>query len=127
MAIKNSPLDEIKKHQDAIAALKNDAVNALKAEKAGLEAQVRALASQISALTGRAPETAPRRKRSPSVPISIEQIVKEIKGGKTNNNQIAKALGCSPAKIKVVVAKEGKAAGLSSSGERSKFAYSLKK
>jgi hypothetical protein len=127
MANKTSPLDEIKKHQDAIASLKNDAVNALKSEKAALEAQVRALASQIASLTGRAVESAPRRKRSPSVPVSIDQILKEIKSGKTNNNQIAKALGCSPAKVKVVVAKEGKAAGITSSGQRSKFAYTLKK
>jgi DNA-binding NarL/FixJ family response regulator len=127
MANKSSPLDEIKKHQDAIAALKNDAVNALKAEKAALETQVRALANQIASITGRSVEKAPRRKRSPSVSVSIEQIVKEIKGGKTNNNQIAKALGCSPAKVKVVVANDGKAAGISSTGQRSKFAYSLKK
>ena len=39
---------------------------------------------------------------------------------------LAKATGASAAKIKPVVAKEGKKAGITSSGARSKFAYALK-
>ena len=123
---KLSALDEIKKHQDAIATLKSDAVSALKAEKASLESQLRSLDSQISALTGKPSEGATRRKRSPSVNVSIDDIVKHIKAGVVNNNQLAKATGASPAKIKAVVAKEGKKAGITSSGSRSKFAYALK-
>ena len=123
---KSSALDEIKKHQDAIATLKNDAVSALKAEKAALENQVRNLDAEISKLTGKFSDGPTRRKRSPSVPVSIDDIVKHIKSGVTNNNQLAKATGASAAKIKAVVAKEGKKAGITSSGSRSKFEYVLK-
>jgi hypothetical protein len=123
---KPSPLDEIKKHQDAIAALKNDAVSGLKAEKSALENQVRALDAQISALTGKAPGEKTRKPRSPSVPVSIDDIVKHIKSGVTNNNALAKATGASSAKIKAVVKADGKKAGITSSGARSKFAYALK-
>jgi phage shock protein A len=123
---KPSPLDEIKKHQDAITALKNDAVSALKAEKSALENQIRGLDAKISELTGKPSEGPTRRKRSPSVAVSIEDIVQHIKSGVTNNNALAKATGASAAKIKAVVAKEGKKAGITSSGARSKFAYSLK-
>jgi hypothetical protein len=124
---KPSPLDEIKKHQDAIASLKNDAVAALKSEKAALENQIRSVDAQITALTGKASDGPTRRKRSPSVDVSIDDIVKHIKSGLTNNNKLAKATGASAAKIKAVVAQDGKAAGITSSGQRSKFAYSLKK
>jgi hypothetical protein len=124
---KPSPLDEIKKHQDAIASLKSDAVSALKAEKAALENQIRSVDAQITSLTGKASDGPTRRKRSPSVNVSIDDIVKHIKGGVTNNNKLAKATGASAAKIKAVIAKEGKAAGITSSGQRSKFSYALKK
>jgi len=124
---KTSALDEIKKHQDAIEALKSDAVNTLKAEKAALENQIRSIDAEIGSLTGKAVEAPTRRKRSPSVAITIDDIIKHIKAGVTNNNQLAKVTGASAAKIKAVVAKEGKAAGITSSGERSKFAYTLKK
>lgn len=124
---KPSPLDEIKKHQDAIASLKSDAVTALKAEKSALENQIRSVDAQISALTGKAVEGPTRRKRSPSVNVSIDEIVKHIKAGVTNNNKLAKATGASAAKIKAVIAKEGKSAGITSTGQRSKFAYALKK
>jgi hypothetical protein len=124
---KSSALDEIKKHHEAIAALTADAVATLKGEKKALEEQVRALDAEISKLTGGSVSGGKTRKpRSPSVAVSIDDIVKHIKSGVTNNNALAKATGASAAKIKAVVAKEGKKAGITSSGARSKFAYALK-
>jgi hypothetical protein len=122
-----SPLDQIKKHQESIAALKADAVAALKSEKAALESQIRGIDSQVASLTGNPVGAEKTRKpRSPSVDVSIEDIVTHIKAGVKNNNALAKATGASPAKIKAVVAKEGKKAGITSSGSRSKFEYGLK-
>jgi hypothetical protein len=125
---KSSALDEIKKHHEAIAALTADAVATLKGEKKALEEQVRALDAEISKLTGGfgVGNGKTRKPRSPSVSVSIDDIVKHIKSGVTNNNALAKATGASSAKIKAVVAKEGKKAGITSSGSRSKFAYALK-
>ena len=62
----STALDEIKKHEASIAALKSDAIAALKAERATLEKQAQAIAAQIAQLTGRAPETT-RRKRGSAV------------------------------------------------------------
>ena len=123
------PLEEIKKHQEAIAALTNEAVSALKEKRKALLAEVAEVDAQLEKLTGSSASVAPkaRKPRSPSVDVSIEQVVKAIKDGKTNNAQISKALGCSPAKVKAVVSDSGKAAGITSSGERASFAYSLKK
>ena len=62
-----SAFDEIKKHEASIAALKTDAISALKAERAALEKQAQAIASLIAQLTGRAPEAPSRRNRRPLV------------------------------------------------------------
>ena len=124
---KSSPLDEIKKHQESIAALTSEAVASLKAEKAALENQVRGIDREIASLTGtEVGNGKTRRTRSPSVKVSIDEIVKHIKAGVTNNNALAKATGASAARIKGVVKSEGKKAGITSSGTRSKFAYALK-
>jgi len=123
------PLEEIKKHQEAIAALTNEAVSALKEKRKELLAEVASVESQLAELTGGVESGGKkaRKPRSPSVDVSIEQVVKAIKDGKTNNAQISKALGCSPAKVKAVVSDSGKAAGITSTGERASFAYALKK
>lgn len=128
MATNKNPLDEIKKHEEAIAALKNDAVAALKDKRRALQSELTGIEAEISKLTGAAPgEVKTRKSRSPSVAITIEQVVKAIKDGATNNVRIAQALGCSAAKVKATVAHGGKAAGITSTGERASFAYSLKK
>ena len=123
------PLDEIKKHEEAIAALKGEAVNALREKRKALQAELAAVEADIQKLNGT--ETSggkkTRKTRSPSVDITIDQVVKEIKAGKTNNAQISRSLGCSPAKVKTAVAQDGKAAGITSTGERASFAYQVKK
>ena len=122
------PLEEIKKHEEAIAALKGEAVNALREKRKALQAQLDAVEADIQKLTGT--ETSggkkTRKPRTPSVDITIEQVVKEIKAGKTNNAQISKSLGCSPAKVKAAVAESGKKAGIASAGQRASFVYILK-
>lgn len=72
------------------------------------------------------PESDGRRKRAASVPITIEQVVKQIKGGKTNAPRIAEALGCAASKVRSVIDKEGKAAGIGHSGKKAAFAYHIK-
>ena len=128
MATKD-PLEEIKKHEEAIAALKGEAVNALREKRKALQADLAAVEADIQKLTGGTDSGGKktRKPRSPSVDVTIEQVVKEIKAGKTNNAQISKSLGCSPAKVKAIVAQSGKAAGISSTGERASFTYQLKK
>jgi hypothetical protein len=126
MAIKD-PFEEIKKHQEAIAALKDEAVSGLKDKRKALLAEIASVEAEIEKLTGAAPTEKTRRRRSPSVAITIEQVVKEIKAGRTNNVQISKALGCSAARVKAVVAQSGKSAGVTSTGERASFVYHVKK
>lgn len=52
MATKN-PLEEIKKHQEAIAALKEEAIQALENEKNTLNLQLRSVERQIAELRGK--------------------------------------------------------------------------
>ena len=73
----------------------------------------------------KADTTAPKVARGKRTSITIDQVVAAIRSGKTNNKSIAASLGCSAATVKNTVTKEGKKAGIKSSGDRRSFAYSV--
>ena len=83
------------------------------------------LQGQIAKLSGEvAPEKVSGRK--PRTSVSVEQVVAAIKGGATNYRTIAAKLGSSAATVAKKIKTEGKAAGITSTGQKAAFKLSAK-
>jgi hypothetical protein len=57
--------------------------------------------------------------------ITIDDVVATLKSGPKNYREVASELGCSTANVRAKVQKEGKAAGIGSTGERASFKLML--
>ncbi len=83
------------------------------------------LQSQIEKMTSEpAPAKAIGRKARTSV--TIAQVVEAIKGGATNYRSVAAKLGSSSATVAKKIKAEGKAAGISSTGQKASFKLIVK-
>jgi hypothetical protein len=117
--------EQIEDLQRQIEQLKHRAILELKVKLAEALALVVDLQGQIAKLTGEvAPEKVSGRK--PRTSVSIEQVVAAIKGGATNYRTIAAKLGSSAATVAKKIKTEGKAAGITSSGQKASFKLSVK-
>jgi hypothetical protein len=118
--------EQIEDLQRQIEQLKHRAVLELKVKLAEARANVVDLQAQIAKLTGEsAPEKTPSG-RKPRTSVTIQQVVEAIKGGATNYRTIANKLGTSAATVAKKIKAEGKAAKITSSGQKASFKLSVK-
>lgn len=116
----SSANDQIEDLQRQIEQLKHRAALELKVKLAEAKALVVDLQAQLQKLSGEAaPEKPTTRKTRTSV--TIDQVVAAIKGGATNYRTIAAQLGTSAATVTKKVKAEGKAAGITSVGQKASF------
>ena len=118
--------EQIEDLQRQIEQLKHRAVLELKVKLAEARALVVDLQGQIAKLTG---EVAPEKVssgRKPRTSVTVEQVAAAIKGGATNYRTIASKLGSSAATVAKKIKTEGKAAGITSSGQKASFKLSVK-
>ena len=117
--------EQIEELQRQIAQLRHRAVLELKVKLAEARALVVDLQNQIEKLSGEAGQEKPAvRKARKSV--TIQDVAEAIKGGATNYRAIALRLGTSTATVAKKVKEEGKAAGISSSGQKASFKLLVK-
>ena len=117
--------EQIEDLQRQIEQLKHRAILELKVKLAEARASVVDLQSQIAKMTGEvAPEKTTTRKARTSV--TIQQVVDAIKSGNTNYRTVANKLGTSPATVAKKIKTEGKAAGISSIGQKASFKLVVK-
>lgn len=123
-----SSLEKIKQHQESIVALKGQAVTELQERRKVAARNLQIIDEQIAELTGVAPKSATaKRARRASVKVGILQVAEAIRTGRTNNRTIAAVLNTTPAQVKKTIARDGKKAGIKSTGNRGTFAYILAK
>lgn len=117
--------EQIETLQRQIEQLKHRAILELKVKLAEARALVVDLQSQIAKMTG---ETAPEKPagRKPRTSVTIQQVVDAIRTGATNHRAIANKLGTSPATVAKKIQAEGKAAGISSVGQKASFKLLVK-
>lgn len=117
--------EQIEDLQRQIEQLKHRAILELKVKLAEARALVVDLQAQIDKLSGESGAKAPAAPR-PRAHITIEQIVDAIKGGATNYRAIANKLGASAATVTKKIKEEGKAAKISSMGQKASFKLIVK-
>lgn len=117
--------EQIEDLQRQIEQLKHRAVLELKVKLAEARALVVDLQAQIDKISGETAveKTATRKGRTH---VSIAQIVDAIKGGATNYRSVASKLGTSTATIAKKIKTEGKASGISSTGQKASFKLVVK-
>lgn len=117
--------EQIEDLQRQIEQLRHRAVLELKVKLAEARAHVVDLQNQIAKLTG---EAAAEKSagRKPRTSVTIQQVVAAIKGGATNYRAIAAKLGTTAATVAKKIKEEGKAAGVTSSGQKAAFKLSVK-
>lgn len=115
--------EQIEDLQRQIEQLKHRAILELKVKLAEARALVVELQSQIEKFSG---EVAPEKTRKARISVTIAQVVDAIKGGATNYRAIATKLGTSAATVAKKIKTEGKAAGISSTGQKAAFALRVK-
>jgi len=71
-------------------------------------------------------EVAPGKTRKARTSVTIQQVVEAINGGATNYRAIANKLGTSAATVAKKIKTEGKAAGISSVGQKAAFKLCVK-
>jgi len=117
--------EQIENLQRQIEHLKHRAILELKVKLAEARASVVDLQNQIAKMTGEiVPEKPAGRKSRTSV--TIQQVVEAIKGGATNYRTVATKLGTSPATVAKKIKTDGKAAGVSSVGQKASFRLLVK-
>ncbi|MEI8233102.1 MAG: hypothetical protein WCH57_00275 [Verrucomicrobiota bacterium] len=117
--------EQIETLQRQIEQLRHRAILELKVKLAEARALVVDLQSQIEKMTSEpAPAKAIGRKARTSV--TIAQVVEAIKGGATNYRSVAAKLGSSSATVAKKIKAEGKAAGISSTGQKASFKLIVK-
>ncbi len=125
-SINNPPgaTEQIEDLQRQIEQLKHRAILELKVKLAEARALVVELQSQIEKVSGEVATQKPTRKARTSV--TIGQVVEAIKGGATNYRAIANKLGSSAATVAKKIKTEGKAAGITSTGQKAAFTLRVK-
>ncbi|XHR29364.1 MAG: hypothetical protein ACFUZC_02140 [Chthoniobacteraceae bacterium] len=124
-ATSSNATDQIEDLQRQIEQLKHRAVLELKVKLADAKALVVDLQAQIEKISGEVGEK-PATGRRHRTRVTIAQIVDAIKGGATNYRTVAAKLGASPASIANKIKDEGKAAGISSTGQKASFKLVVK-
>ena len=115
--------EQIEDLQRQIEQLKHRAILELKVKLAEARALVVELQGQIEKVTGEVVSEKPRKARTS---VTIQQVVEAIKGGATNYRAIANKLGSSAATVAKKIKTEGKAAGISSTGQKASFTLRVK-
>jgi hypothetical protein len=113
-----------------LAALQDEAAGELLVTIRAKRAELATLESQYAELTGKslsAPIAPKRASSGTRTRITIEQVKEAIKGGATNYKKIAAVLGASPANVAAKIKAEGKAAGITSEGQKAAFKLLIKK
>ena len=123
MSTNLSASEQIEQLQQQIEQLKHRSVLELRVKLAVAKGVVIDLENQISKLAGNVPVKATERKSRTS--ITIVDVVGAIKGGATNYKSVASKLGCSPATVTNKIKAEGKAAGITSTGQKASFTLSV--
>jgi len=117
--------EQIENLQRQIEHLKHRAILELKVKLAEARASVVDLQNQIAKMTGEiVPEKSAGRKARTSV--TIQQVVEAIKSGATNYRTVATKLGTSPATVAKKIKTDGKAAGVTSVGQKASFRLLVK-
>ena len=122
-SISSGATEQIEDLQRQIEQLKHRAVLELKVKLAEARALVVELQSQIEKMSGEAPSAKTRKARTS---VTIQQVAEAIKGGATNYSAIANKLGTSAATVAKKIKTEGKAAGISSVGQKASFKLRVK-
>lgn len=117
--------EQIEDLQRQIQQLKHRAILELKVKLAEARALVVDLQAQIAKLAGEVVEEKPAGRKS-RTSVTIQQVVDAIKGGATNYRTVANKLGASPATVAKKIKAEGKAAGVSSVGQKASFKLVVK-
>jgi len=118
--------EQIEDLQRQIEQLKHRAILELKVKLAEARALVVDLQSQIEKVSGEVVPAKPAGTRKPRTSVTIQQVVEAIKGGATNYRAVANKLGTSAATVAKKIKTEGKAAGISSTGEKAAFTLRVK-
>ena len=118
--------EQIEDLQRQIEQLKHRAVLELKVKLAEARALVVNLQAQIEKVSGEAAAGKPAGMRKPRTSVTIQQVVEAIKGGATNYRAVANKLGTSAATVANKIKAEGKASGISSTGEKAAFKLRVK-
>jgi predicted transcriptional regulator len=119
-----SASEQIEQLQQQIEQLKHRSLLELKVKLAEARGAVSDLESQIEKITGTSPAKTGVRKSRTS--ITIDDVVRAIKGGASNYKNVADVLGCSAATVTNKIKAEGKAAGIASSGQKASFKLTAK-
>ena len=117
--------EQIEDLQRQIEQLKHRAILELKVKLAEARALVVELQSQMDKMTGEAASEKPST-RKPRTSVTIQQVVEAIKGGAVNYRAVANKLGTSAATVAKKIKEEGKAAGISSTGQKASFRLKVK-
>jgi len=115
--------EQIEDLQRQIEQLKHRAVLELKVKLAEARALVVDLQNQIEKVSG---EVVPGKTRKARTSVTIQQIADAIKDGATNYRAVANKLGTSAATVANKIKAEGKAAGISSIGQKAAFKLRVK-
>ena len=118
--------EQIEDLQRQIEQLKHRAILELKVKLAEARALVVDLQSQIEKVSGEAVPTRLAGTRKPRTSVTIQQVVDAINGGATNYRAVANKLGTSAATVAKKIKTEGKAARISSTGEKAAFKLRVK-
>ena len=116
---------QIEDLQRQIEQLKHRAVLEFKVKLAEARALVVDLQSQIEKMTGEA-VSEKTSTRKPRTSVTIDQVVAAIKAGASNYRTVAAKLGSSTATVTKKVKAEGKAAGITSVGQKASFRLMVK-
>ncbi len=117
--------EQIEDLQRQIEQLKHRAILELKVKLGEAKAHVAELQAQIEKLSGEV-EATPGKAKGKRIRVTIAQIAEAIKGGATNYRAVAAKLGASPASIANKIKEQGKAAGISSTGQKAAFKLVVK-
>ena len=123
--IPTAATQQIEDLQRQIEQLKHRAVLELKVKLAEARALVVDLQSQIEKMTGEA-VSEKTSTRKPRTSVTIDQVVAAIKAGASNYRTVAAKLGSSTATVTKKVKAEGKAAGITSVGQKASFRLMVK-
>jgi len=117
--------EQIEDLQRQIEQLKHRAILELKVKLAEARSLVVDLQSQIAKMTGEVAQEKPTTRKS-RTSVTVQQVVDAIKSGATNYRTVAAKLGASPATVAKKIKMEGKAAGISSVGQKAAFRLIVK-
>ena len=126
MSTTPSASEQIEELQQQIERLKHRSVLQLRVQLAEARNTVSSLESEIQKLTGKAAETEKTAGKKPRTSVTIEDVVQAIKGGATNYRTVASKLGSTAATVTKKIKEQGKAAGITSTGQKASFKLILK-